>query len=147
MLPFYNNKRIVYITFPNFGGWWNSVIALFSMSCITEFAKMGDTGEPIGVPNICLKYFPRNAKYDDCIQISNPSQTSCIDQFVRSWKSLHSANIFLAISTAKVVGICVNNDTTSKDTKISSWIQRNHLNYAHEIPCCQPVVLKYWQSF
>ena len=80
---------------------------------------MGDTGEPIGVPNICLKYFPRNAKYDDCKQISNPSQTSCIDQFVRSWKSLHSVSLFLAISTAKVVGIFVHNDTTSKNTKIS----------------------------
>jgi len=51
---------------------------------MTKFAKMGETGEPMGVPNICLKYFPRNVKYDDRVQRSNPSHTSCIDQFVRS---------------------------------------------------------------
>jgi len=31
---------------------------------MTNFADVGDTGESIGVPNICLKYFPRNVKYD-----------------------------------------------------------------------------------
>jgi len=31
---------------------------------MTEFAKMGGTGESIDVRNIRLKYFPRNIKYD-----------------------------------------------------------------------------------
>jgi len=90
---------------------------------------MGDTGEPTGVPKISLKYFPRNVNYDGCLQRSRPSQTSCIDQLTRSWKSSHSFNLLLAISTAIFVGTFVNNYTTSnsKHSKISSSSGRKSL--------------------
>ena len=94
--------------------------AFSSTYSMTRLAKMALTGDPIGQPKICLKWSPWNTK-------KLLSRTNCkramifwMDKFVLSGSDLSKSSLSLTTSMARWVGMQVNSDTTSKDTRISS---------------------------
>ena len=94
--------------------------ALSSMSSITRFATTTDTGDPIAVPCAWRYTFPLKDKVASKHRDSRPMILSTL-RLVRSEREVSLSSLWRATQMARSVGTEVNNDTTSNDTKVSSF--------------------------
>ena len=83
------------------------------------FAIIGDKGEPIGQPKICLQMTLLITKNDDCKQISNASMIFGTARLVHSPKVQSSptllATMVLAVLSGTEVKLTTSNETCDSD--------------------------------
>ena len=92
-----------------------------SLTCsMTRLAKMALTGEPIGQPKICWKWLPWKTKKLFSRTKFRSAMMFWIDKLVLSGSDWSQSSLSLTTSMARWVGMQVNSETTSKDTRISS---------------------------
>ena len=91
------------------------------MSSITGFATTTDTGDPIAVPFTCWYTFPLNDKKVASKHMDSRLMMSSTVRLVHSGRDESLSSLRRATWMAKPVGIQVNNDITSKDTRVLSF--------------------------
>ena len=95
--------------------------ALSLMSSIARFATTTDAGDPIAVPCAWRYTFPlKDKKVASKHRDSRPMMSSTL-RLVRSEREVSLSSLWQATRMARSVGTEVNNDTTSNDTKVSSF--------------------------
>ncbi len=94
------NGSVVYIALPNFFGSVNVAIALFSKFPINILATIGDNGEPMGSPSVCVNSFSLKVNTVDLRQNEHTFIRSVGESCVLSIRSVLLSNLFWITSRA-----------------------------------------------